>query len=349
MAWTDKYNLNLAGATVADELHSDVGAGVLTLAHDTFFGGADFEVYTGSNKSGTKLVEDTDYVVGDEDADYSTQAGKSVYTTLTIINATYQTGALYFNYRTIGDYAEAADMNALKLLVGRKIGLSIYYAGSDDIRVRQGFTHVDDGRQNWIQKAAESVLSGESTMVGWKYITINNAGTIQVRTATGTNAQRPTDAYFQWTGYDHIKQGYYYAANERIIGAVYRVSSSSWYIINCGENGAETGEDSIGSWERVGNVQTVRGFVTAETSCAQAEGSFYVTPILMSSFWPAKLRDGEIPQVSYTATSSGYLHMVYSSGIPSNTGHSDFRLMRGTADSTVRTRRVDFIAVGKWR
>lgn len=255
MAWTDKYNLNLAGATVADELHSDVGAGVLTLAHDTFFGGADFEVYTGSNKSGTKLVEDTDYVVGDEDADYSTQAGKSVYTTLTIINATYQTGALYFNYRTIGDYAEAADMNALKLLVGRKIGLSIYYAGSDDIRVRQGFTHVDDGRQNWIQKAAESVLSGESTMVGWKYITINNAGTIQVRTATGTNAQRPTDAYFQWTGYDHIKQGYYYAANERIIGAIYRVSATEWYIINCGEGGDEIGENANGSWERRGNRQ----------------------------------------------------------------------------------------------
>ena len=344
-----KINLTLAGQAVTDELWSDVGAGVLLLGHDAFFGNSDMEVYTGPGKTGTKLTETTDYVLLNEDADLTAKAGVAVYTALQIVNATYQSGALYFTYKAIADYAAIDDINAIKCLTGAKVGMEIYYAGSDDLRITAGFLHVNNGRDHYLQTDTETLLTGESVLAGWKYVTINNSGAVNIRNATGNANERPTDSYFQWAGYVHDKGGYYYNASERIIGAVYRVSATVWYIINCGEDGAETGENLIGSWERVGNVQTVRGFVTAETTCAQAEGSFFVTPILISSVWPTSFKTGEIPQVNYTVTTAGYLHMVYSSGIPHAAGHSDFRLMRATADSTIRIRRVDFIAIGKWR
>ena len=235
----------------------------------------------------------------------------------------------------------------IKLLIGRKVGFDIYYYGADDVRITAGLIHVNNGGDHCIEKNGETKI--DTAITGWHYVTVNNLGNIAMRAATGTSSQRPTDTCFQWSGYNHSKQGYYFSKAERIIGAVYRVSATSWYIINCGEGGDETGNDSLGSWERVGNVQTVRGFLTVNTTCAQAEGSFFVTPILISSIWPTPFKTGEIPQVSYTATSTGFLHVVYSSGIPSAAGHSNFRLMRGTADSTVRPRRVDFIAIGKWR
>jgi len=106
-----KLNKNLTGHDISDEVHSDVGSSAFELDHDTFFAGSDLEIWTGAGGTGTQLVEDTDYSVSGQDSDLSTEAGKDVYTLITVINGTYQSGDLYFTYKTLGDYVEAADIN----------------------------------------------------------------------------------------------------------------------------------------------------------------------------------------------------------------------------------------------
>jgi hypothetical protein len=138
----------------------------------------------------------------------------------------------------------------LGLLTGLKKGLMVYYYGPDDLRITRGTVHIKDATDHYVSKETETELTGESSNTGWEFITINGAGDFNVRAATGTAAQRPTDACFQFVNFDRDKRGYYYNVNERIIAARRRVSASSWYIINCGEGGAETGNNSNGKWVR---------------------------------------------------------------------------------------------------
>jgi hypothetical protein len=305
------------------------------------------EIYTGPGKTGTKLTETTDYVLLNEDADLTAKAGVAVYTALQIVNATYQSGALYFTYKAIADYAAIDDINAIKCLTGAKVGMEIYLAGSDDLRITAGFLHVNNGRDHYLQTDTETLLTGESALAGWKYITINNSGAVNIRNATGNANERPTDSYFQWSGYIHDKAGYYYNASERIIGAVYRVNSTSWRIINCGEGGSETGENSIGAWERVGNVQTARGRLNVTCAIDQATGSIYISPVI-NPVWPAAFRTGESPQTSYTPATDAIPLFLLSYNKPTATGHNGIFLARAITSSSA-TRHIDFVAIGKWR
>lgn len=119
-------NFNLT--TFTDELHSDVGASSFVLSelldndienvngHD-YFTGEDLVIRTASGGGGTLLVEDTDYTLVDENA-YLTQkaveyAGvtKTVYKKIQIINATYQSGDLYFSGKYIADDLNPVDIN----------------------------------------------------------------------------------------------------------------------------------------------------------------------------------------------------------------------------------------------
>jgi hypothetical protein len=234
----------------------------------------------------------------------------------------------------------------LKLLVGRKIGLNIFYADADDIRVTSGICHVNNGADHCVEKATETKVT-VSPIAKWQYVVINNLGNIATREAMGTISERPTDPCFQWSGYNPSKQGYYFNKSERIIGAIYRVSSSNWHIINCGEGGNETGEDSLGSWERVGNVQTVRGSLTQSVACDGTAGAFFTTP-KFTFLWPVAFFAEATPNVFYTALVSGSAQFVYSYGMPTATGHDGVYLGRSTSETT-RNRRVDFIAIGKWR
>lgn len=112
-----KLSKNLAGTPVTDETHANVGSGSCCLNHDTFFGGADFIVRNAPGGGGTTLLLNTDYILENQDLSLSGEAGKAVYLTYRIINAAYQTGALYFTYKTIGDFAEAQDINDLLGLI----------------------------------------------------------------------------------------------------------------------------------------------------------------------------------------------------------------------------------------
>lgn len=106
-------NKNYAGTQIDNELHTDVGAGSFVLAHDTFFGGADLEIWTGVNKTGTKLVQGTHYLLENEDAELTVKCGKEVYTSITITSPTYQSGPLYITYKSPGDYVDASVVNTL--------------------------------------------------------------------------------------------------------------------------------------------------------------------------------------------------------------------------------------------
>jgi hypothetical protein len=112
-----KFSKNLAGTPVTDELHSNVGSGSNVLDHDTFFGGVDFTIRTLPGGGGTALILNTDYILENQDLSLSNEAGKAVYLSYRITNATYQLGALYFTYKTIGDFAEAQDINDLLGLI----------------------------------------------------------------------------------------------------------------------------------------------------------------------------------------------------------------------------------------
>lgn len=164
----------------------------------------------------------------------------------------------------------------LKLLVGRKIGLNIFYADADDIRVTSGICHVNNGADHCVEKATETKVT-VSPIAKWQYVVINNLGNIATREATGTISERPTDPCFQWSGYNPSKQGYYFNKSERIIGAIYRVSSSNWHIINCGENGNEAGENANGTWERSGESQTCK-IEVSYANVTIANGANYSSP-----------------------------------------------------------------------
>jgi hypothetical protein len=109
-----RISYNPVGTLIEDELHTDVGAESFNLNHDTFYAGTDLEIWTGEGQTGTQLVQDTDYTVGDEDTRLSTKTTKNVFTSITIINAAYQSGDLYFTYRVVGDYVDAADYNFIE-------------------------------------------------------------------------------------------------------------------------------------------------------------------------------------------------------------------------------------------
>lgn len=109
-----KIEKNIAGTSFLDELHTNVGASPFNINHDYFWGSTDFEIWTAAGKTGTQLIDGVDYTLsgsgGTKAAVLSTESGKTVYTTVTIITAGYQTGNLYFNGYYIGDDNKYEDL-----------------------------------------------------------------------------------------------------------------------------------------------------------------------------------------------------------------------------------------------
>ena len=99
-----KMNLDLTGDSFTDETHSDVGASVFTIDHDWFINdtasGDVLVIRTAAAGGGTLLVQDTDYTISNQDTvlSNSDHVDKDVYSNITIINAAYQSGALYMQH-----------------------------------------------------------------------------------------------------------------------------------------------------------------------------------------------------------------------------------------------------------
>ncbi len=108
-----KVNLDLAKTNssniIADELLSNVGSSAFSLEHDRFFGSTDMRIWTGAGETGTQLTDGVDYSLQGLDSDLTAESVASIYSTVIILNATYQTGNLYFNYHAAGDEIDALD------------------------------------------------------------------------------------------------------------------------------------------------------------------------------------------------------------------------------------------------
>lgn len=112
-------DINLTGETFTDYQLSDVGASAFELEHD-WFTKQDLVIRTAAGGGGTLLVEGTDYTLSVESEDLSDRvtaavgSGRNVYHNIAIINATYQSGSLYFSGKYIADSNSAEDMNWLR-------------------------------------------------------------------------------------------------------------------------------------------------------------------------------------------------------------------------------------------
>jgi hypothetical protein len=107
-----KYNKDLAGIQITDELINRATSASARLVHDTILAST-VVVRTAPAGGGTLLSLTTDYTLGSEDARLTTEAGGTVNTTLAIVNGAFQNTNLYVTYKTVGDYAEAEDVNEL--------------------------------------------------------------------------------------------------------------------------------------------------------------------------------------------------------------------------------------------
>jgi hypothetical protein len=112
-----KISKNLDGVAITDELNNQFGSGIRTLKHDTFFGGTEFTVRTAPGGNGVLLIQNTHYVLENQNARLTSEAGKPVYISWRITDSNYQNINLYVSYQTIGDFAEAADINELINLI----------------------------------------------------------------------------------------------------------------------------------------------------------------------------------------------------------------------------------------
>jgi hypothetical protein len=112
----NKMDISLSGEVFTDEPHSDVGSAAFRLNHDWFI---DLSINTASGGGGTELVLGTDYDLSVEALDLSERVtdelgtSKNVWGKVQIINATYQTGDLYFSGKYIADSVEAEDTSKL--------------------------------------------------------------------------------------------------------------------------------------------------------------------------------------------------------------------------------------------
>lgn len=115
-----KMNISLSGDVFTDELHTDIGAATFRLNHDWFI---DLVINTAAGGGGVNLILGTDYTLSTEDTNLSERvteelgSSKQVWGEITIINATYQTGDLYFSGKYIADSIEAGDVAPPNVLV----------------------------------------------------------------------------------------------------------------------------------------------------------------------------------------------------------------------------------------
>jgi hypothetical protein len=107
-----KYNKDLAGIQITDELINRATSASARLVHDTILAST-VVVRTAPAGGGTLLSLTTDYTLGKLDSRLTTEAGGNVNTTLAIVNGAFQNTNLYVTYKTVGDYAEAEDVNEL--------------------------------------------------------------------------------------------------------------------------------------------------------------------------------------------------------------------------------------------
>jgi hypothetical protein len=114
-----KINANLTGTSFTDETHTDVGASAFTIDHDWFINdtasGDVLVIRTAAAGGGTLLVSGVDYTISNQHLKLSDEdhVDKNVYSDITITNATYQTGTLYFSGKYVADSITEDDISQI--------------------------------------------------------------------------------------------------------------------------------------------------------------------------------------------------------------------------------------------
>jgi hypothetical protein len=133
--------------------------------------------------------------------------------------------------------------------------LSIYKSATTTTTIKPGNIHINDGTDNYMLESTTFSNITISGATGWSFITATPALLFTQRAAAGAVTDRPTSTCYSYvdganTGFNHLKAGYYYSEDERIIGAVYWSGSAILYVINNGSGSDEIGENSRGGWKR---------------------------------------------------------------------------------------------------
>lgn len=273
-----KLNLNLTGHQITDEVLTRTSAAAAGLEHDTILDVAGLTIRTAASGGGTLLTETTDFVLGSKDTALTTAAGADVWTTLAIVNGTYQNIPLYVTYKTVGDYAEAADVGILFVPFVISAANQAYtlpdakLAGAQGIRIswsggngtyKLTITGSINGVTGWLGHGTGS-LTIYSDGAAWyaegegEYdVCVTTTGTF-VKHINGRMYASDAGSVTDWpiaTAYASLYQGSrsftfplaFYAAPVGIAGRAKYGTSASWV----GEAAASTTEISIRAFDAV--------------------------------------------------------------------------------------------------
>lgn len=128
-----RYNFLASGYAITDEIITRTSSTSLRIGHD-LIKATGFEIWTGASKTGTQLTLTTDYTLTDEDTEYTTEVGSTVYTKVAIVNGAYHSTALYLTYTTVGDY------NSIENIVEVSVGNQVVVTG--DYTLKHGEKRV---------------------------------------------------------------------------------------------------------------------------------------------------------------------------------------------------------------
>ena len=150
---SNRLNWSIAHAQITDEIINVSSSVAFGLFHDIFYSktAKPVVISTSAGGAGTVLVNGTDYNIGGAvtsfPANITDPTPDVPYTTVAIINATYQSTNLYVSYYPFGDYVEAEDFTQLATGIrlatkdissaNQTTDLSVYGPG--------GSAHMQDG------------------------------------------------------------------------------------------------------------------------------------------------------------------------------------------------------------
>lgn len=107
-----RYNFRAEGYPITDEAVIRSTNAADRIGHD-LIKQAGFEVWTGEGKTGTQLVEGTDFALSVKDVKRSTEAEFDIYTLFAVTNASYEGVTLYLSYTACGDYLSVENIQEM--------------------------------------------------------------------------------------------------------------------------------------------------------------------------------------------------------------------------------------------
>jgi hypothetical protein len=146
MSFTTVYPINISSpAQITREEYNNVGSSPFTLGSVPrgFRGSTNFEIWD-SASGGTQLTEGVDYTLGGANTYYGGLASQTIYTTVEIDNVTYQTGAIFITYKTIGSFTASDFYNTIQESRSGYLGSKLLNNNFQEWQERQNTTTTTD-------------------------------------------------------------------------------------------------------------------------------------------------------------------------------------------------------------